>query len=125
MKGNWTSLLGRGEKIVWQGRPDRKLIVLRSSDTFLIPFSLLWCGFAFFWEFTVLSTPDPFPFALFGLPFIAIGLYIVFGRFLVDSYIRHNTSYALTNQRAIIATSAFDAVDGSSTGIAMCQNCGV
>ena len=107
MRINWASLLGPGERLVWQGRPDRKLFVLRKSDIFLIPFSLMWGGFAIFWEISVLSTPDPLPFALFGLPFVAIGLYIMFGRFLVDAYVRHNTDYALTNKRAIIATTAF------------------
>ncbi len=39
--------LSSGEKLVWIGRP-KKGIVFRSSDAFLIPYSLIWGGFAIF-----------------------------------------------------------------------------
>jgi len=96
--------LGSGERLLWNGRPAQG-IVFRPADAFMIPFSLLWAGFAFFWEYSVISTDKaPLFFMLWGIPFVAIGLYFIFGRFLIDAKQRANTSYGVTNQRVIIVS---------------------
>ncbi|MFD2783849.1 PH domain-containing protein [Hymenobacter rubripertinctus] len=94
------------EKLIWTGKP-KTGIVFRSSDAFLIPFSLRWGGFAVFWETSVLATGAPFPFALFGIPFILVGLYITVGRFFLDAKKRANTIYGITPDRIIIKTGIF------------------
>ncbi len=93
--------LNPAERIIWSGQPQQGLL-LRPIDAFMIPFSLLWCGFAFFWELGVISDGAPFIFMIWGIPFILVGLYFVFGKFLVDNLQRKKTYYALTDQRALI-----------------------
>jgi hypothetical protein len=91
-----------GERLVWSGRPDtRRLLV--ASDLYLIPFSLLWTGFAIFWEVAAVSSGGPtLLFALWGIPFVAVGLHMMFGRFVVRRWLGRRTAYAITDRRAIV-----------------------
>jgi hypothetical protein len=86
-----------GEKIIWSERPAQGLL-LTSRDWLLIPLSLVFGGFAVFWETLALTqTQAPLIMPLFGVPFVLIGLYIVAGRFLLDAWIRRGMQYAITN----------------------------
>ncbi len=100
------SELSSSEKLVWSGRPLTG-IRLRKQDALLIPFSLLWGGFAIFWELSALNSHAPFFFRLWGIPFVLVGLYLIFGRFFVDAKQREKTFYGLTNERIIIISGIF------------------
>src|SRR2546423_3988804 len=92
--------LGAGERVEWVGRPDPAKHFTR-GDVFLVPFSILWCGFAVFWEATAISSGGGVFFALWGIPFVALGLYFVFGRFVAKASRARRTTYAVTNRRVL------------------------
>lgn len=92
-----------GERLVWSGQP-RQGIRLQAADVALIPFSIMWGGFAIFWEWSVITAGAPFFFMLWGIPFVLVGIYVMVGRFFVDARQRANTYYGLTDQRVIIIT---------------------
>lgn len=94
--------LGSGERLLWAGSP-RPGVTLQTADALLIPISLVWGGFACFWEYEVIKSGAPLVMRLFGLPFVAVGLYLILGRFFVDAWRRQSTFYGLTNQRVLIA----------------------
>jgi hypothetical protein len=55
----------------------------------------------------VWRTGAPPEFPLFGLPFLAAGLYVTFGRFAVEDWMRRRTLYGLSNRRILILRGPF------------------
>jgi hypothetical protein len=103
--------LDRGEKLLWEGAP-RAGLRFRGSDIFLSLFGCFFFAFAVFWMYMAsgaMGAPGGIGlvFPLFGLPFVAVGFYLMVGRFFWDSFVRSKTRYALTNKRAIVASSAW------------------
>jgi hypothetical protein len=94
-----------GERVLWSGQP-RQGLMLMPRDALLIPFSLMWCGFAIFWEVSVTNQRAPGFFPLFGAMFVCVGLYFVVGRFLFDAWLRRDMAYAVTDRRVLIARPA-------------------
>ena len=94
--------LGSGERLLWCGQPQQG-IAFRRSDLLMVPFSLMWGGFAFFWEYSAWSTQNaPLFFVLWGIPFVLVGVYIIAGRFVVDAKQRERTVYGVTDERVVI-----------------------
>jgi len=88
--------------VLWKGKP-KQGIVFTGSDIFMIPFSVLWAGFAVFWEISVLRIKAaPIIFTLWGIPYVLAGIYITVGRFIHNYLNRKNTEYFVTDKRIII-----------------------
>jgi hypothetical protein len=110
--------LDRGEKIVWLGQPEPRPGV---SWALLFPscFAIPWTLFALFWMAAASGVFDVFfggqgggrlaggrvVFALFGLPFVVIGLVMFFSPLWMKRRLRRaagRTAYVITDRRAII-----------------------
>jgi len=101
-------ILLKNESIIWAGRP-KQGFALKSSDKYLIPFSIFWCGFIFIWEYITLYVLEGATIlSFFGIPFILIGLYLLIGRYFMDASIRKNTYYALSDNRVFIRTGVWN-----------------
>ena len=104
--------LTAGETVLWRGKPGKGHL-LTGQDIFMIPFSILWCGFAIFWEASVLSFDAPLLFKLWGIPFVCVGLYITVGRFFHMAWMRKRTAYVITNKKIIRARgNRIDMIEG-------------
>lgn len=90
------------EKIRWTGQPFQGFFALRGLDAYLIPFSIMWAGFAVFWNVAVWTSDAPIFFRVWGLPFLVAGAYFTVGRFVHNKMIRSKMSYLLTDTRAIV-----------------------
>lgn len=101
--------LTSGENVVWAGQPSGA-VVFHKEDALLVPFSLLWGGFAVFWELGAAGfrgsgprSGNPWVFGmLWGIPFVLIGQYMIWGRFFYAAWKKRRTHYAITNRRVIV-----------------------
>lgn len=50
--------LESGESLLWAGQPHAG-VVFAGADLLMVPFSLIWCAFAFFWEAEVIKSNAP------------------------------------------------------------------
>jgi hypothetical protein len=99
--------LATDEQVLWSGKPDDRRWFY-PEDLVLVPFSILWGGFAIFWEASVLAstsahdgTGEKVLFSLWGIPFVLIGVYLILGRLFARRWIRRGSLYALTDQRIL------------------------
>ncbi|MGX5358145.1 hypothetical protein [Kocuria sp. KH4] len=111
-------VLRPGEQLRWVGHPDPQ-VRFAPADVYLVPFSLLWGGFAIFWEWQVLTDSESIFFALWGIPFVLVGLYFIVGRFVYKKRRKLRTVYGLTDARAIVSTGerSFDDTPVKDVGV--------
>jgi hypothetical protein len=72
--------LTTGEAILWAGRPNPNVIFHR-EDAWLIPFSLMWGSIAIVFEALAVRSHELLT-MLCGIPFVVMGQYLIWGRFL-------------------------------------------
>ena len=101
--------LTSGESVLWTGQPNQSKI-FHKEDAFLVPFSLLWGGFAIFWEAGVAGLWPSGPRShetwifgvIWGIPFVLIGQYFIWGRCLYAAWKKKRMHYAVTDRRVIV-----------------------
>lgn len=96
-------LLRPGEQLRWVGQPDPQ-VRFAPMDVLLVPFSLMWGGFAIVWEWQAITSSESLLFVLWGVPFVLVGLYFIVGRFIYKKHRKLRTVYGLTDSRAIVST---------------------
>lgn len=93
-----------GEKLLWTGRP-RPGFAFRASDRATTIVAVVWTAFAGFWEAIVYVSSDAPPGMLVvGALFIAMGCYLLFGRFILDILRRRRVVYGITDARALMVS---------------------
>ena len=104
------SELMSGESIYWAGMPNPR-VVFHSDDWAAIPFSLDmdWLFYflgirrvSSFWRDKSQRDGTQVFMALWGVPFLIMGNYMVWGRFLHDAWLKRRTYYGVTNRRLLI-----------------------
>ena len=100
--GPFVARLRRGEKILWQGRPGRGLLLPNEGNVAIL-IGVLGCGFGCLFLLLALvdSRHDLLTRFLIGGG-ACIGFYYAFGRLIIDAYLRRYTEYAVTDRRILI-----------------------
>lgn len=101
MESGWEGILDKSEAILWQGRPDAK-VVFKFSNFVGFVFGLFFSGFALFWMIMASSAGGYF--WMFGLIHFFAGIAVAFGSMFWSAWRRGHTWYTLTDRRAFIAT---------------------
>lgn len=94
---DWPREILADEQLLWSGQPPQGLRFYL-FDLYLIPFGMLSFGFAVLATFAVLADGH-WDAALWILPFLAAGFFLLFGIHWLDRQARRATHYALTNER--------------------------
>jgi hypothetical protein len=89
-----------GERLIWWDRPIPALLAWREVNVGLL-FGFMFFAFSIFW--ISMASRGPGPFALFGVPFVGFGAWMVSAP--MRAYLRAGrTIYGLTDRRVITLT---------------------
>jgi len=97
----WEGILDDDEQILWQDRPDGR-VIWRVGNVMGLLFGLFFAGIALVWM--VLAASGGGFFWMFGLIHFFVGLGVAFGSIYWNAIRRRNSWYTLTNKRAFIAS---------------------
>lgn len=101
-----SSLLDRGERLIWAGRPVPLKFALRKGGIFRSLFGLAFSAISISFVMGAQKSGGSTSTWLYGIPFVLIGAYIVLSPvwYFLEG---RGTRYALTDRRAIIDTRGF------------------
>jgi hypothetical protein len=91
--------LDPGERLLWYGFP-KKGLAFRNIDFFLIPFGLFFTIVISAMEIAAFIAGSMLFFILF-FPFIFVGLYFLFGRWIYGTWQRSVTIYGVSDKRVL------------------------
>ena len=93
--------LAENEYVLWKGRPEKGNL-FTGREMVILPFAVMWLAFALYWEYQAFQGVGSWFAILWGLPFVAVGIYLLAGRFAAAAYLRGRTFYVITNKKIII-----------------------
>ena len=106
MDNELTLLIGKGEKILYAGKPDKKCYIFESIFNPLLPFAALWGLFDMFFIGAAFSSDKVDEAAFFIIPFMALHMmpvWLYLGGALLSFRRYRNTAYIVTD-KAIYAS---------------------
>lgn len=86
---------------LWSGRPPQGT-VRRRGDGLFIPASLVWCSFAVFLDGVAITHGGSLIMELYFGAFVAVGLFLLVGRYAADAHLRSRTFCGVTDRRVLI-----------------------
>lgn len=101
MDNELTLLIGKGEKILYAGKPDKKCYIFESIFNPLLPFAALWGLFDMFFIGTAFSSDKADEAAFFIIPFMALHMmpvWLYLGGALLSFRRYRNTAYIVTDK---------------------------
>jgi hypothetical protein len=97
----------KDEKILWSGQPKQGFFLTGGDILASLIGLIFFLGIGSFMEYTAIQSFDIYH-MIFSLPFILIGLYLVFGSIIYNNYQKKRTYYAVTNQRVLVLINSFN-----------------
>jgi len=89
------------ENVMWSGRP-RQGLIFYLADAYIIPFSLIWTVGAWNGISNGLKSHAALLPTLMAFLFLAVGFWLLIGRFVYDIWRRSRLAYAVTNRRVLV-----------------------
>ena len=99
-------LVGKDEKVLWYGKPDKKCFILSSFLNVLLVFSLIWVSVASFFIYSIITDPETsnVPFILGNvIPFFVIWLFPVWLYLYnaLTSFGRYKNTFYIVTDKAV------------------------
>ena len=101
MDNELTLLVGKGEKILYAGKPDKKCFIFESIFNPLLPFAIVWGLFDMFFIGAAFSSDKADEAAFFIIPFMALHMmpvWLYLGGALLSFWRYRNTAYIVTDK---------------------------